>query len=42
MQDVVKKLKDLKNYVQVKVEVKTSGLSDNDFILRIVGKYDHL
>ena len=41
MQEFVKNLKNLENYVQVIVEVKNSGLSENDFILRIVGQYKH-
>jgi hypothetical protein len=41
MQNFVKELESLENYVQVIVEVKKSGLSDNDFILRIVGNYKH-
>ncbi len=41
IQKFVKNLKSLENYDQVIVEVKKSGFSDNDFILRIVGEYKH-
>jgi len=41
MKKFVKELKSLENYVQVIVEVKKSGLSENDFVLRIVGQYKH-
>ena len=41
MQGIIKKLKCLENYVQIIVEIKNSGLSENDFILRIVGEYKH-
>jgi hypothetical protein len=41
MNKFVKELKSLENYVQIIVEVKKSGLSDNDFVLRIIGEYKH-
>ena len=41
MQGFIKNLKSLENYVQIIVEIKNSGLSENDFILRIVGEYKH-
>lgn len=42
MQDYVKRLKSIENYVQVAVELRKSGLSENDFILRIVGDYQQI
>ncbi len=41
MKEFIEILTKYDTYVQVLVEVNNSGLSENDFIFRIVGGYKH-